>query len=109
MQIEIATLRADDRVAAALHEPGGMPFRDDRTIAAGFGPGAGLFDIDASDVVSGLYEVDVEASPLGAADAKVSVRQSPLRLAATLTRDTLLVTARNLVSDTAGGSGSAPV
>ncbi|MES1259476.1 MAG: S8 family serine peptidase, partial [Gemmatimonadota bacterium] len=99
MQIEVATIRSEDRIAAALHEPGGMPFRDDRTIAAGFGPGAGMFDIDASDVVSGMYEVDIEAGRFGAADAKVSVRQSPLRIGATLARDTLHVTARSLVAN----------
>jgi CDP-diacylglycerol--glycerol-3-phosphate 3-phosphatidyltransferase len=45
LQIEVATLRAVDQVNAALHEPGGMPFRDGGTIVAGVGDGAGLFDM----------------------------------------------------------------
>ena len=98
MQIEIATLRAQDRAVASLHEPGGMPFRDDRSISAGFGGGAGLFDIDARDVAAGLYELDVEGAPPGAIDARVTVRQSPLRLNAVLVRDTLRVTAKSLVA-----------
>jgi subtilisin family serine protease len=97
VQLEVATLRSTDRIAAALHEPGGMPFRDDRTLAAGFGDGAGVFDIDASDVAPGLYELDIQGSAFGPTDAKVTVRQSPLRLGAIMLHDTLLVTARNLL------------
>lgn len=95
-QVETATLRDADRVIVALHEPGGMPFRDDRTIAAGFGGSAGLYDIGAEDVVTGLYEVDVVAGPGAPVSAKVTVSQSPLRLGATMARDTLHVTARSL-------------
>lgn len=96
LQIEVATLRAADHVSAALHEPGGMPFRDDRMIGAGFAGAAGLYDIDARDVSAGIYELDVEAGFVGPADAKVTVRPSPLRLGATLQHDTLHVTARSL-------------
>lgn len=98
VQVEVATLRSQDRVAVALHEPGGMPFRDDRSLTAGFGDGAGLYDIDASDVVSGVYELDVEGSLLAPTDARVTVRQSPLRLGATLGGDTLSVTAKSLAA-----------
>jgi subtilisin family serine protease len=97
LQVEVATLRAADQVNAALHEPGGMPFRDGGTIIAGFGDGAGLFDIGGSDVVGGQYEVDVMAGPRAPISARVSVHPAPLRLGATLIRDTLHVTARNLV------------
>ncbi len=99
LQIEIATLREQDKVGVGLHEPGGMPFRNDRTIGAGFGGGAGMFDIDANDVATGIYEVDVEASPFATADTRITVRQSPLRIGATLTRDTLHVTAKSLVGN----------
>jgi subtilisin family serine protease len=98
LQIEVATLRASDQVNAALHEPGGMPFRDGGTIVAGFGDGAGLFDIGGSDVVGGQYEVDVMAGPHAPISARVSVHPAPLRLGAVLVRDTLHVTARSLVT-----------
>jgi hypothetical protein len=98
LQIEVATLRAADQVNAALHEPGGMPFRDGGTIVAGFGDGAGLFDIGGSDVVAGTYEVDVMAGPRAPISARVSVHPAPLRLGAVLVRDTLHVTARSLVT-----------
>ena len=100
LQIEVATLRSQDKVAAALHEPGGMPFRGDPTIDAGFSGNAGMFDVDAREIMTGMYELDVEAGPFAAADARVTVRQSPLRMGATLVRDTLHVTARSLVATT---------
>ena len=126
MQVEVETLRTLDKVSADLHEPGGMPFRDDRTIVAGYGGSAGLFDIDARDMVSGVYELDIQAGPAATADAKVTVRHSPVRLGAAFVRDTLRVTAKSLVSTvlsvrlragliggerriTINGSGNAPV
>jgi subtilisin family serine protease len=98
VQIEIATLRPEDHVTAALHEPGGMPFRDGATVTAGFGDGAGLFDVTGSDAVNGWYEVDVIGSPVAASTAKVTVRQAPLRLNATMQRDTLRLSARSLAA-----------
>jgi hypothetical protein len=98
LQIEVTTLRAADHVAAALHEPGGMPFRDGAAVTAGFGDGAGLFDIGGSDVAGGLYEVDVMAGPLAPVSARVTVHPAPLRLGAVLLRDTLQVTAKSLVA-----------
>jgi subtilisin family serine protease len=98
MQVEVATLSDSSRVGAALHEPGGMPFRDDRMIPAGSGGGAGMFDIGAEDIVAGVYEVDVVAGPLTPVAAKVTVRQAPLRLGASMLHDTLHVTAKSLVA-----------
>ncbi len=98
VQIEVATLRASDQVNASLHEPGGMPYRDGSGIVAGYGDGAGLFDIGGSDVVSGLYEVDVTAGPRAPIFARVSVHLSPLRLGGVLSHDTLRVSARSLAT-----------
>ncbi|MGH7523778.1 MAG: S8 family serine peptidase, partial [Gemmatimonadales bacterium] len=98
VQIEVATLRASDQVSASLHEPGGMPYRDGSGIVAGYGDGAGLFDIGGNDVVSGLYEVDVTAGPRAPISARVSVHPSPVRLGGVLLHDTLRVTARSLVT-----------
>jgi subtilisin family serine protease len=98
LQIEVETFRAADHVTAALHEPGGMPFRDGASITAGFGDGAGLFDIGGNDVAGGWYEVDVMAGPLASISARLMVHPAPLRLGALLLRDTLHVTARSLVA-----------
>jgi subtilisin family serine protease len=97
-QVEVAMADPSVHGTASLHEPGGMPFRDGATIAAGAGTAAGLFDVGASDVAGGLYEVDALAPPTVPAIATVAVRPAPLRLGANMVRDTLHVTARNLVS-----------
>ena len=101
MQIEVATPSASARVMAMLHEPGGMPFRDGAGTPAGFGEGAGLFDISAEDVERGLYEVDVVTTPSRGESATVTVRRAPVRLSASLRSDTLHVVATNVISSPA--------
>jgi hypothetical protein len=97
-QVEVAMSDPSVHGTASLHEPGGMPFRDGATVAAGAGTAAGLFDVGANDVASGLYEVDAVAPPTMPATATIAIRPAPLRLGAHMSRDTLRVTARNLVS-----------
>ncbi len=97
LQIEVATLQAADHILAALHEPGGMPFRDGPEVPAGFGDAAAMFDLPANDVVSGQYEVDMVAGPLAADSGKVIVRQAPVRLGAVMQGDSLLVTVQSLI------------
>ncbi|MEO5799036.1 MAG: S8 family serine peptidase [Gemmatimonadales bacterium] len=97
MQIEVETLQGDAQVTASLHEPGGMPFRDGAAIPAGSGDGAALFDLSASDVESGLYEVAVTSGRLAPSAATVTVRRAPARLEASRTGDSLRVTARSLI------------
>jgi hypothetical protein len=67
-------------VLAALHEPGGMPFRDGGQLQAGADSGAAAFRVDARDVVAGVYEADAVGLPLGAATVTMRVDQAPFRL-----------------------------
>lgn len=97
-QVAIATLHANDQVEASLQEPGGMPFRDGASVVAGFGERAGLYDVGAQDVVPGVYEIDMVASPVASSAAAVTVRMAPVRLGAAIMRDTLHVTAHNVTS-----------
>lgn len=97
MQVEVATTTADGQVTAALHEPGGMPFRDGAMLPAGSGDGAALFDLASNDVEGGLYELDVVAGPLAGSTATVTVRRAPVHLEALPLRDSLRISARNLV------------
>ncbi len=94
--IRVATTNATALVMAMLHEPGGMPFRDGAGTPAGFGERAGTFDIAAEDVESGLYEIDVVTTPSRGEQAIVTVRRAPVRLSASLQRDTLQVLATNV-------------
>ncbi len=98
LQVQVATLHADERVEASLQEPGGMPFRDGASVVAGFAEGAGLYDVGAQDVVAGVYEVDAIASPVASSSATITVHTAPVRLGATFMHDTLHVTARNLTA-----------
>ncbi|MES2305921.1 MAG: S8 family serine peptidase [Gemmatimonadota bacterium] len=100
MQIEVETLQGDAQVTAALHEPGGMPFRDGASIPAGSGDGAALFDLSASDMEAGLYEVAVTSGRLAPSAATVTVRRAPVRLEATRSGDSLRVAARSLIGST---------
>lgn len=99
LRIEVATLAADQFALAALHEPGGQPFRDGSVTTAGFQDGAALFEIDADDVVAGMYEVVVIAPPTGSMAARVFVERAPVRLGAALSDDSLEISATSLVAD----------
>lgn len=96
LRVEVATMAPDQLAIAALHEPGGQPFRDGSVTAAGFRDGAALFEVDAGDVVDGMYEVIVVAPPTGAATARVSVVRSPVRLGAALVADSLEIHASSV-------------
>jgi hypothetical protein len=98
LRIEIATMAPEQLAIAALHEPGGQPFRDGSVTAAGFRDGAALFEVDAGDVVDGMYEVIMVAPPTGAAKARVSVTRSPVRLGAALVADSLEIHASSVDS-----------
>lgn len=98
-QVEVATANANEMASAALHEPGGMPFRDGGAIPAGFGDGAALFELEASDVESGLYELAVVAGPLGGAAVRVTVRRAPVRLGVEAVGDSLRATATSIVAE----------
>jgi subtilisin family serine protease len=71
-----------ERALAFLHEPRGMPFRDESARTAGFGPQAAEYEADSRDVVTGAYESVVVAPPRQALSVSVSVSQSPITLRA---------------------------
>jgi subtilisin family serine protease len=71
-----------ERALVFLHEPDGMPFRDESARTAGFGPQAAEYEADSRDVVGGGYEAVVVAPPAQAVTASVAVSQSPLVLRA---------------------------
>jgi subtilisin family serine protease len=81
-----------------LHEPGGMPFRDESARSAGNGPQAADYEADARDVVSGVYEAVLVAPPGQALSATVSVTQSPLRLRAVREADSVAAAFTNVTA-----------
>jgi subtilisin family serine protease len=75
--------------SAFLHEPGGRPYRDANARPSGTAARPTVFEVDASDVEGGAYELVVVAPPVRAASAAVSVRHAPVRLAASRAGDTV--------------------
>ncbi len=98
LRITVATLTPQMLALAALHEPGGQPFRDGSITAAGYADGAALFEVDAGDVVAGMYEAIVIAPPTGATAARVTAERAPVRLGAILLGDSLEIRATSLTT-----------
>jgi hypothetical protein len=65
---------------AFLHEPHGMPYRDESARAIGGSDGAAVYQVDGRDVVTGIYEAVAVAPTPQAINVGVQVTQSPLRL-----------------------------
>ncbi len=80
--LTIETSGPAERALAFLHEPDGMPFRDEGARTAGFGPQSAEYEADSRDVERGAYEAVVVAPPQQSITASVSVSQSPVTLRA---------------------------
>ncbi|HEU5171851.1 MAG TPA: S8 family serine peptidase, partial [Gemmatimonadales bacterium] len=78
--VRVSTWSPLQAAIAALHEPGGMPFRDGGQLQAGADSGAAIFRVDARDVVGGVYEADAAGLPFGGATVSIRVDHAPFRL-----------------------------
>jgi len=124
--LTVSTGSRGERALAFLHEPDGMPFRDDGARPAGFDQQAAEYEADARDVVSGAYESVVVALPGQSASATVSLTRSPVSLRASRQGGEARATLANLTKadvtaevgmhlggatreETVSATGSAPV
>jgi tripeptidyl-peptidase II len=87
-----------ERGLAFLHEPNGMPFRDESARSAGYGPQNAEYEADSRDVQSGAYESVVVAPPNQALNVTVAVSQSPLMLRAVRHGETVRASFVNLTA-----------
>jgi tripeptidyl-peptidase-2 len=78
--VRVATWSPLQSAIAALHEPGGMPFRDGGQLQAGADSGAATFRLDGRDVVPGVYELDAVGLPFGGATVSMRVDHAPFRI-----------------------------
>ncbi len=92
--IAVAQENAAARVTLLLREPGGAPTRSDAELRPGRSVEGGVA-IDASDVVSGSYELIVESDL--ATDITLRVVHAPVRPRATREGANLRLTAQNLM------------
>ena len=97
--VAFSTHRPGEQVLAYLHEPGGQPYREENGIGAGSGEQAGLYVVDARDVVAGMYEAIAVAPPLDGATASIAVHQSPFRIDAARDRDGVAIDLANLAGE----------
>jgi len=121
----VATGGLADKVLAFLHEPHGVPYREESARPAGSASLGADFRVDARDVVAGAYEVDAVPLPGRSASVDVTVHQSPLRLHAEGDGDRVVARLENVArapvsaavtfrlrgaerSDTVAARGSAP-
>ncbi|MGN6392171.1 MAG: S8 family serine peptidase [Gemmatimonadales bacterium] len=96
--LTVETAGVAERALAFLHEPDGMPFRDEAARTAGFGPQSAEYETDSRDVQRGAYEAVVVAPPHQAITATVSESQSPVALRATREGSAVRVAVTNLTA-----------
>ena len=79
-EVRISSANVGQKGLAFLHEPDGMPYRDESARPIGAAEREAVYTVDARDVVPGTYEAVTVAPTLQALDATIKVTQSPLRL-----------------------------
>jgi subtilisin family serine protease len=104
-KVRVSTGAKNQRALGFLYEPGGQPYRVDNGVPAGFGAEGAEYEVDARDVVPGLYEAIAAPFPGGSANAEVRVDRSPVTLAASRQPgDTVAITIGNATGGSAAGT-----
>jgi subtilisin family serine protease len=94
-EVAVATGGPFEAALTSLHEPGGMPWREENGRPAGSGENAAHYQVDGRDVRDGLYEIDAIAPPGGVATVRLHVARSPVLLAARRAGDAVEARFRN--------------
>jgi len=94
--LSVSTGAPGEKALAFLHEPDGMPYRDQGARTAGSGPQAAEYQADARDVVRGAYEAVLVAPPNQAVTASLSLLQSPVTLRGLTHPDGFTASVRNV-------------
>lgn len=83
LEVRVSSGSVGQKGLAFLHEPDGMPYRDESARPIGSADREAVYQIDGRDVVAGIYEADVVAPTTQPLTVNVKVSQSPflLRLA----------------------------
>ncbi len=94
--LNVSTGGPGEKALAFLHEPDGMPYREQAARAAGSGTQAAEYQADGRDVVRGAYEAVLVAPPNQAVTAGLSLLQSPVTLRAITHRDGVTASISNV-------------
>ena len=100
LEIAIAAEGQLETALTSLHEPGGMPWREDNGRPAGAGEDAAVYQVDGRDVRAGLWEIDAIAPPGRSVGVRLRLAQSPFRIGASVAGGTLQATFENLGGST---------
>jgi len=79
-QVRVSSRGPAEKGLAFLHEPDGMPYRDESARPLGGADGAAVYQVDGRDAVTGTYEAVAVAPTPQVINVGVQVTQSPLRL-----------------------------
>jgi tripeptidyl-peptidase-2 len=82
-EVRVSSKGPAEKGLAFLHEPQGMPYRDESARPIGGSSGAAVYQVDGRDVVTGTYEAVAVAPTPQTINVGVRVTQSPLRLRVT--------------------------
>jgi hypothetical protein len=93
-EVQVSPASLGQKGLAFLHEPDGMPYREESARPIGPPQGEAVYQVDSRDVVAGTYEVVAVAAtqPLG---VNVKVTHSPLLLYLTREKSGAVATLRN--------------
>ena len=80
LELRISSGNLGQKGLAFLHEPGGMPYRDEYTRPIGSADREAVYQVDGRDVVSGIYEAVVVAPTVQPLSINLRLIQSPLRM-----------------------------
>jgi subtilisin family serine protease len=98
LELRVASGAVGQKGLVFLHEPHGMPYRDESARPIGTAEQEAVYQIDARDVQQGAYEAVVVAPTTHPLTANVTVVQSPFRLQLTRDRSGAVASITNLSS-----------
>jgi tripeptidyl-peptidase II len=98
LELRVSSAGPKQKGLAFLHEPDGMPYRDESARAIGAGAGEAVYQLDGRDVLAGAYEAVVVAPPQQPLSVNIKVMQSPLRLGLARDREAAVATLTNVSS-----------
>jgi subtilisin family serine protease len=97
--LTVSTGELGQKTLAFLHEPDGMPYRDQASRAAGNGAQAAEYQSDSRDVLRGAYEAVLVAPPNQTVTASLSLLQSPVTLSSVTHPDGVTASIRNVSAE----------
>jgi len=98
LEITVETLSRNGLVLVSLHEGGGQPVRDRVLTTGGYREERAVIRIPGDDVQRTRYEVALVASPTVGVATRVSARQGPVRVEASLADGALVIGATSMVT-----------